>query len=97
MTFDIIIAPTAREDLNVLRATDRSAIEHSIDIHLRHEPHKESKSRIKRLRGLQSPQYRLRVDDFRVLYDVEEMTVHVLRIIPKAQLFETLGVIGIQI
>ena len=50
-----------------------------------HEPTKVSKSRIKRLRGLSQPQYRLRVGDIRVFYDVTETTVHVLAIIPKAQ------------
>ena len=38
---------------------------------LRYEPEKVSKSRIKRLRGLISPQYRLRVDEHRVFYDIE--------------------------
>ena len=44
-----------------------------------------SRSRIKRLRGLDRPQYRLRVDEVRVFYDVEEQTVQVLAIVPKAQ------------
>ena len=44
-----------------------------------------SKSRIKRLRGLDRPQYRLRVDEVRVFYDVTETTVEVLAIVPKAQ------------
>jgi mRNA-degrading endonuclease RelE of RelBE toxin-antitoxin system len=38
---------------------------------LRYEPDKTSKSRIKRLRGLISPQYRLRVDEHRLFYDIE--------------------------
>jgi hypothetical protein len=38
----------------------------TISRHLRHEPTKVSKSRIKRLRGLSQPQYRLRVGDIRV-------------------------------
>jgi mRNA-degrading endonuclease RelE of RelBE toxin-antitoxin system len=50
-----------------------------------HEPTKVSKSRIKRLRGLSQPQYRLRVGDIRVFYDVTETTVQVLAVIPKAQ------------
>jgi hypothetical protein len=44
-----------------------------------------SKSRIKRLRGLSQPQYRLRVDDMRVFYDVAETQVQVLAIITKAE------------
>ncbi len=38
---------------------------------------------IKRLRGLKRPQYRLRVDDIRVYYDVIETNVEVLAIIGK--------------
>ena len=44
-----------------------------------------SKSRIKRLRGLSQPQYRLRVDDIRVFYDVTETQVQVLAIVAKAE------------
>ena len=44
-----------------------------------------SKSRIKRLRGLEQPQYRLRVDEIRVFYDVTETEVQVLAIVPKGQ------------
>ena len=42
---------------------------------LRFEPTKLSKSRIKRLRGLEQPQYRLRVGEIRVFYDVTETEV----------------------
>jgi hypothetical protein len=44
-----------------------------------------SKSRIKRLRGLTQPQYRLRVGDIRVFYDVTEAQVQVLAIVTKAE------------
>ncbi|MGE3844988.1 MAG: type II toxin-antitoxin system RelE/ParE family toxin, partial [Vicinamibacterales bacterium] len=46
---------------------------------------KTSRSRIKRLRGLSQPQYRLRVNDIRVFYDVTETTVQILAIITKAE------------
>ena len=49
---------------------------------------KVSKSRIKRLRGLTRPQYRLRVDEFRVLYDIEGQEVQILT--PRAALRATL-------
>jgi mRNA-degrading endonuclease RelE of RelBE toxin-antitoxin system len=42
-----------------------------------------SRSRIKRLRGLLQPQYRLRVQDVRVYYDVERATVHILGVVAK--------------
>ena len=54
-------------------------------MHLTHEPTKLSKSRIKRLRGLRQPQYRLRVGDIRVFYDVTETQVQVLAIVTKAE------------
>jgi mRNA interferase RelE/StbE len=44
-----------------------------------------SKSRIKRLRGLSKPQYRLRVGEVRVFYDVTVEAVQILAIISKAQ------------
>ena len=46
---------------------------------------KTSKSRIKRLRGLARPQYRLRVDEVRVFYDVSGSNVEVLAIVPKSE------------
>ena len=44
-----------------------------------------SKSRIKRLRGLSQPQYRLRVGEVRVFYDVTTEAVEVLAIVTKAE------------
>ena len=38
-----------------------------------------------RLRGMAQPQYRLRVEEIRVFYDVEEATVHVLAIVAKSR------------
>jgi mRNA interferase RelE/StbE len=53
-----------------------------------------SKSRIKRLRGLSQPQYRLRVGDVRVFYDVTADTVEILAIVSKAQAGEWAQAIG---
>lgn len=53
--------------------------------HLRHEPTKTGRSRIKRLRGLSRPQYRLRADDIRVFYDVTEKVVEILAIVSNEQ------------
>ena len=86
MRYEILLAPEAVEDLNDLRANVRSAVRDAIEQHLRHEPTKVSKSRIKRLRGFSRPQYRLRVgDDIRVFFDVTERVVEVLAIVPKSQ------------
>jgi len=85
MTFEIVLAPDAAQVLRTLPGHERALVRDTINRHLRHEPTKVSKSRIKRLRGLSQPQYRLRVGDIRVFYDVTKTTVHVLAIIPKAQ------------
>jgi mRNA-degrading endonuclease RelE of RelBE toxin-antitoxin system len=85
MRYDIVLAPEAIEDLDDLKANVRSAVRDAIEKHLRREPTKTSKSRIKRLRGLSRPQYRLRVGaDIRVFYDVTAKVVEVLAIVPKS-------------
>ena len=63
MAYEIIFAPESIEDLQRLRAVDRSGITAAIETHLRHTPLKESKTRIKHLRGLRQPEYRLRVEE----------------------------------
>jgi mRNA-degrading endonuclease RelE of RelBE toxin-antitoxin system len=83
MAFAIIFAPEAIDDLDALKANIRAVVRDAIEVHLRHEPTKTSKSRIKRLRGFSRPQYRLRVDDVRVFYDVIEKNVEVLAIVSK--------------
>src|SRR5947207_12727467 len=85
MRYEIILAPQATEDLRRLKANVRAAVRDAVERHLRHEPTKLSKSRIKRLCGLSHPQYRLRVEDVRVFYDVTESTVEVLAIVPKSE------------
>ena len=90
MRFEISLAPGAAEQLRSLPAHDRSKVRDALEVHLRYEPTKLSRSRIKRLRGLEQPQYRLRVDEIRVFYDVTETEVEVLAIVPKAQAQEWL-------
>ena len=85
MRFEILLAPEAVEDLRKLKATLRAAVREALETHLRHEPTKTSRSRIKRLRGLSRPQYRLRVDEVRVFYDVSGSTVEVLAIVAKSE------------
>lgn len=68
----------------------RSIVKAAIEQHLRHDPTKVSKSRIKRLRGIRRPGYRVVVGDIRIFYDVEERFVQVLAIVPKAQAAEWL-------
>jgi len=90
MRYDIILSPEAVEDLKLLDAHTKAKVKDLIEIHLRHEPTKISKSRIKRLKGLKQPQYRLRIDESRVFYDVEGSRVEILGIISKARAAEWL-------
>ena len=84
MRYAIALAPEAIDDLKRLKANRRAQVKAAMETHLRHAPTKPSKSRIKRLRGLSKPQYRLRVDDVRVYYDVSRREVEVLAIVAKA-------------
>jgi mRNA interferase RelE/StbE len=85
MLFAIVLAPEAVEDLRRLSANVRATVRAALETHLRHEPEKTSRSRIKRLRGMLRPQYRLRVGDIRVFYDVSGTTVEVLAIVAKSE------------
>ena len=85
MRYAIVLAPTAAESLKALKADPRARVRAALETHLRHEPTKLSKSRIKRLRGMSRPQYRLRVDDLRVFYDVTDEAVEILAILSKAE------------
>jgi mRNA interferase RelE/StbE len=85
MRFAIVLAPEAVEDLVRLGANIRAMVRAAIETHLRHEPQKTSRSRIKRLRGLLRPQYRLRVGEIRVFYDVSGTTVEILAIVSKSE------------
>jgi len=90
MRYEIILAPEAVEDLSHLKANVRTEVKDAIERHLRHQPTKTSKARIKRLRGLARPQFRLRVGDVRVFYDVVGPEVHVLAIVSKVKAEEWL-------
>ncbi len=87
MPFRIEFVQQAEADLDEIRAFDRGAILDAIEQQLQSEPGRISRSRIKRLRSLESPAYRLRVGDYRVFYDVDEAqhAVTVLRVLSKEQ------------
>jgi mRNA-degrading endonuclease RelE of RelBE toxin-antitoxin system len=85
MRFEILLAPQAAREFRALPARQRAAVRDALKTHLRHEPTKVSKSRIKRLRGMAKPHYRLRVGETRVFYDVRDETVEVLAIVAKRQ------------
>jgi mRNA-degrading endonuclease RelE of RelBE toxin-antitoxin system len=85
MRFAIILAPEAAEDLRALKANVRSTVRDALETRLRYDPMKTSRSRIKRLRGLARPQYRLRVGEVRIFYDVSAESVEVLAIVSKSE------------
>jgi mRNA interferase RelE/StbE len=94
MTFEIILAPEAIRDLEKLRANIRAEVRDAIERHLRNRPTKTPKARIKRLRGVSRPQFRLRVRDVRVFYDVVATEVHILAIVSKEQAGDWLRQVG---
>ena len=88
--YAIVLAPDAVRELRELRAYIRARVADAIEAHLSFEPHRTSRSRIKKLRGSKRPQYRLRVDDIRVFYDVGPRRVEILAILPKERAYEWL-------
>ncbi len=84
MRHEILLSPQALDDLKRLPAHVRASVKAGIEEFLRFEPEKVSKSRIKRLRGTSHPEYRLRVGDVRVFYDVAVSRVEILAVVFKA-------------
>lgn len=84
MPFEIELTEEALRDFRSLDAHLRASVRKALEAHLRLKPTTVSKSRIKRLRDLRHPQFRLRVDDIRVYYDVEHSTVTILGIVSKS-------------
>lgn len=85
MRYELILAPEAVQAFGALPAYERAEVRDALERHLRYEPTRVSKSRIKRLRGLSQPQYRLRVGEVRVFYDVTPKVAQVLAIVTKAE------------
>ena len=85
MRYEVVLAPAAAKAYKALRANRRSEVRDALERHLRYEPTRVSKSRIKRLRGLSQPQYRLRVGEVRVFYDVTPEVVEILAIVTKSE------------
>ena len=94
MRYEIVLAPEAVEDLHSLPAAARPDVKRALETHLRNEPTKLSRSRIKRLRGISRPQYRLRVNEIRVFYDVVGKSVEVLAIVEKPETSSWLAKFG---
>ena len=91
MPYEIELTDDSKRDIQALRSFDRRKVLDAIERHLRHEPTKESQSRIKRLRELARPQYRLRVDDIRIFYDIAGEVVEIIAVVAKPQAAEWLA------
>lgn len=87
MPYRIEFVNAAKDDLGMLRKSDRVKVLDRIEKHLSHQPTLQSKSRIKPLRPGTFPPFRLRVDKFRVYYDIDESQrlVIVFGVVIKAQ------------
>jgi addiction module RelE/StbE family toxin len=83
--YAIHLKPSAMDDLDRMKNYDATIVADGIERFLAYEPMRESRSRIKRLRGTAEATYRLRIEDYRVFYrvDEEESRVNVLRILRK--------------
>lgn len=78
MRFDIVFTPESLEDLRLFRKSERARIIEVIEEQLSHEPNHETRNR-KRLRPNQTAEWALRIDRFRVFYDIEE-SVHLVKV-----------------
>jgi mRNA-degrading endonuclease RelE of RelBE toxin-antitoxin system len=85
MNYVIILSPAAVAEFRALSGFERAQVRDALERHLRHEPTRTSRSRIKRLRGLRKPNYRLRIGDLRIFYDVLDDRVEILAIVTKAK------------
>jgi mRNA-degrading endonuclease RelE of RelBE toxin-antitoxin system len=70
--YAIRYAPEAVADIRALRAFDQRKVVEGIERYLPFQPKAVSRSRIKAMRQPFWSQFRLRIDDFRVYYDVDD-------------------------
>jgi mRNA interferase RelE/StbE len=85
MPHEIRYSDVALEQLRRLRAFDRAAILEQIEQVLGVNPALESKARVKQLRQSAPTQYRLRVGEFRVFYDIEGEVVLIIQVLSKEE------------
>lgn len=94
MRYDIIYSAKAQSDIRKLKAHIRATVKDAIETYLLYEPAKVSKSRIKRMRDLASPRYRLRVGDIRIYYDISSEMVVIHAILTKEESADWLNRVG---
>jgi mRNA-degrading endonuclease RelE of RelBE toxin-antitoxin system len=76
--YEIDYTPEALQDLNLFRKFEQQYIVNEIDAQLQSEPNQKTRNR-KKLRPNNVAEWELRLDKFRVFYDVRE-TVQVVKI-----------------
>ena len=81
--FDVEFKRGALAALRKIKPLCAQQILDAIESHLRFEPERTSRTRIRRLRGKQQATFRLRVGDYRIFYDVLESFVSVVAILHK--------------
>lgn len=82
--FRIVFKPLAIEQLRKMKRYYAGIIVDAIERHLSDEP-EEVHGAIKRLRGRPEATFRLRVQDYRVFYDVVEDRVEIVQILHKSE------------
>ncbi|MCI0524543.1 MAG: type II toxin-antitoxin system RelE/ParE family toxin [Acidobacteria bacterium] len=83
MAYEVRYSKESLEHLKKLRAHDRAEIIGRIKRFLTTNPTRTSKARIKRLRQPAPTEYRLRVKDFRVYYDVDQQVIYIVQVLSK--------------
>jgi mRNA-degrading endonuclease RelE of RelBE toxin-antitoxin system len=91
MPYEIRYSDEAVKQLRKLRVYDRKAILDQIEQVLMANPTVVSKARVKQLRDPAPTQYRLRVGEFRVFYDVAEEAVLIIQVLSKQASLHYLG------
>ncbi len=91
MAFEVGYSNASVEQLSKLRAFDRTAILDVVDKVLQVAPTTVSKTTLKRLRQPAPTEYRLRVGEYRVFYDVDENIVSIIQILSKEDSIRFLG------
>ena len=82
--FNTILTYSAIEDLNLISETQRKKIIVAIS-KLSSDPFA-SGPNIKKLKAFKPPLYRMRSGDYRVIYNIKEKTISILRVIERKHL-----------
>jgi mRNA interferase RelE/StbE len=91
MSYEIRYSNQAVEQLRRIKPFDRTTILDEIQGMLSVNPTLVSKARIELLREPAPTQYRLRVGEFRVFYDVQDAAVLIVQILSKRDSLDFLG------